>query len=448
MATLATTQRLESLEPLALSPIEAAFWRVEKNFAGAYRAVVLFRLDGCIQAGPLAAALRHLQYRHPKLRAMVAQADDGRLRYQFEPEPPPIPFEITDYAEHDLPWREETRRLLERGFPEAGPLAAVAILRCPTRATSDLLVMVHHAIADGLSAIMLVDDLLTEYARAEARVDLPPRPALQPVTAFRAKSSGGWLSRLWLLRRFMRLQRADRRSVRTPLPQAPGILPQSQWMHWVFSREDTHRLVRRCRKERTSLGGALVAAVCCGLMDCLPVGVGFFKCQFPLNVRESLEALAGRVTPEDLGCFVSIMNELYEVPRPPSFWSLARRAHQALQAFTRHGGPSFGYNMAAVASTGLFERAVPRLMASPHRVTLLANNYGVLNVRDAYGSLRPRECTLTFKNYEAGPSLVIQALVMGQRLNVGLVADGLDPAFWKRVHVAVHQRFATASIND
>ncbi len=448
MITRATTQRLDSLEPLPLSPIEGAFWRVEKNFDGAYRAVVLFRLDGCIQAGPLAAALRHLQCRHPKLRATVVQADDGHLRYQFEPEPPPIPFAITDYSEPDLPWREETRRLIERGFPEPGPLAAVVILRCPSRGASELLLMVHHAIADGLSAIMLVDDLLTEYARAEARVNLPPRPALPPVTAPRAKASGRWWSRLWLLRRFMRLQRADKGSRQTPLPQAPGILPQSQWMHWVFSPEDTYRLVRRCRKERTSLGGALVAAICCGLMDCLPVADGCFKCQFPLNVRESLEGPAGPVTPDDLGCFVSIMNELCELPRRPAFWSVARRAHQSLQVFTRHGGPSFAYNMAALASRGLFARAVPRLMASEQRVTLLANNYGVLNVKDAYGSLRPRECTLTFKNYSAGPSLVVQALVLGQRLNVGFVGDGLDPAFWERLHVAVHQRFAAAPDKD
>ncbi len=448
MATIATVQSLDRLEPLPLSPVEAAFWRVEKNFAGAYRAVVLFRLEGCIQAGPLAGALRHLQCRHPKLRATVVHTDNGPLRYQFEPEPPPIPFVITDYREPDLPWREETRSLLERGFPEAGPMAAVAVLRCPSRANSYLLLMVHHAIADGLSAIMLVDDLLTEYARAEGRVNLPPRPVLPPVTATRAKTSAKWWSRLWLLRRFMRLQRADSRSLQTPLPQAPGILPQSQWIHWVFSPEDTYRLVRRCRKERASLGGSLVAAVCCGLMDCLPIDAGCFKCQFPLNIRESLNGPAGPVAPDDLGCFVSIMNELCEVPQQAAFWSVARQAHKSLQVFMRHGGPPFAYNMAALASRDLFARAVPRLMASEQRVTLLANNYGVLNVKDAYGSLRPRECTLTFKNYAAGPSLVVQALVLGQRLNVGFVADGLDPAFWERLQVAVHQRFAAAPDND
>ena len=441
-----TLQTLEPLAPLLLSPIEGAFWQIEQNLAGAYRMVVLFRLDGCLRAGFLTEALRRLQCRHPKLRSIVVQEIDG-LRYQFEPQPPPIPFEIRDYSEGELPWRGETRRMLEGGFV-AGSLAALTVLRCPSRGCCDLLLMVHHAIADGLSAIMLVHDLLTEYARIESGADLPPRPGLSPITAAHAQSAAGWWDKFWLLRRFMRLQRQDRRRRQTALPHTRDITPQSQWVHWVFSRDATLRVIRRFRKEQTSLGGALVAAVCSGLMDCLAVPEGLFKCQFPLSVREALNGPAGPVTAQDLGCFVSIMNEFYEVPRKPEFWKLARHAHQALQNFVQHGGPSFGYNMAAVATTRLFRRAVPRLLVSDERVTLLANNYGVLNVADSYGSLRPRECTFIFKNYEHGPSLVAQGLVMGQRLNVGFVADGLDPAFWDRLHVAVHGHLQAASLDD
>ncbi len=446
--TLQQFTSFEPLEPLPVSPIEGSFWRIDENFDGAYRAVVLFRLDGCIVAELLAGALRHLQYRHPKLRAMVASGDDGRLMYHFDQTPPSIPFEIKDYDGQEFPWRAETRSLLQRGFPPGGPLASVTVLRSRLHNRSDLLLLLHHAIADGLSAIMLVDDLLAEYARAEGQPDAPPRPAAPAVTADRAKPSAGWAGRLWLLRRFMRMQRGDGSAGQTVLPRAHDIPPQSQWVHWVFSGEDTVRLVRRCRKEHSSLGGALVAATCGGLMDCLAIPTGLFKCQFPLNVREELEGSTGPVTPQDLGCFVSIMNEFYEVPRELKFWALARKAHRALEAFVRNGGPSFGYNMARVASRKLFRGLVPRLLVSRERVTLLANNYGVLNVKDVYGSLRPRECTLTFKNYEKGPSLVIQALVMGQRLNVSLAGDNLDPAFWERLHVAVRNQLQAVAGNS
>ena len=50
-------------------------------------------------------------------------------------------------------------------------------------------------------------------------------------------------------------------------------------------------------------------------MDCLSVPEAVFKCQFPLNLRDELVGPAGPLTVQDLGCFVSIMNEFYVVLR-------------------------------------------------------------------------------------------------------------------------------------
>jgi hypothetical protein len=303
---------------------------------------------------------------------------------------------------------------------------------------------------------MLVDDLLTEYAKAEAKVEAPPGPGLPVVTVTRAKPSGGFRGRLRLFRRFLQLKREEGRSPLTSLPEARDIPPQSQWVHWVFSREETLRLVRRCRKEQTSLSGALVAAACCGLWDCLPASEVLFKWQIPFNVRESLEGPAGPVTAHDLGCFVSNMNGLVRITDQPAYWDVARRANHELQTFMQQGGPSFGYNTASffyglsVALAQLFTGRVRKMKpATNQRETLLATHYGVLSIRDTYGSLRPRECTLMFKNEITGPSLIMEALVLGQRLNVGFAADDLDPRFWEQLHVAVRKHLdAAVSVGD
>jgi hypothetical protein len=68
----------------------------------------------------------------------------------------------------------------------------------------------------------------------------------------------------------------------------------------------------------------------------------------------------------------------------------------------------------------------------------------VLNLREAYGSLRPQACTVTLKNDTIGPSTLFEALVIGQRLNISFVADCLDPAFWEQLQVAVRQRLDAA----
>jgi len=195
--------------------------------------------------------------------------------------------------------------------------------------------------------------------------------------------------------------------------------------------------VRRCRHEQTSVAGVIVAAVCCGLKDCLPADNPVFKVQIPFDLRDELLGPDGAPTGDDLGSFVSLMNEYYELRGESDFWNVARQAHENVQEFVRRGGPSFYYNLLTMISERLVARPVFASMRSHARVTLLATNYGVLNIRDAYGTLRPRACTLVLKNDAIGPSLVIEALVMGHRLNLGLAADGLVPEFWTRLAAAV-----------
>jgi Condensation domain len=445
-----TLQPIESADPVLLGPVESYFWRYDKDLSGAGRIIVLLRLDGCIEADLLTAALDRLQRRHPKLRASIASGADGLLRYQFDRIPPPIPFEIIDCYEAETSWRETTRRLLEMDLPPGGPLAAFTVLRDRSRNRSEVFLTAPHAISDGMSGIVIMDELLTEYSKVEANPDLPPSPALPAVSPSRAKPSGGWRRNVRLLRRFVQLQREERRSPVTLLPESRDIPSCSQWMHWVFSREETLRLVRRCRQERASLNGVLVAAACCGLRDCLPGPEVTFKWQLPFNVRESLEGPSGPITAQDLGCFIANMNGLVKISAPQPFWDVARRAHQDLQLFIEEGGPSFGYNVASflyglkVATNRLFRRPLPKTEPSPLRETLLASNYGVLSMRDVYGSLRPQECTLIFKNEMTGPSLVMEGLVLGQRLNIGFSANDLNPTLWDQLHVAVRRHLDAA----
>src|SRR2546425_7798059 len=108
------------------------------------------------------------------------------------------------------------------------------------------------------------------------------------------------------------------------------------------------------------------------------------------------------------------MNEYYELRRESDFWDVARRAHRNVQEFIRTGGPSFYHNLFTMISKRLVLRPVVASIRTKTRVTLLATNYGVVNIRDAYGTLRTRGCTLILKNDVVGPSLIIEALVMGQ----------------------------------
>jgi hypothetical protein len=282
---------------------------------------------------------------------------------------------------------------------------------------------------------------------------LPALPSLPVLSVKRAKySSGRWLNRFWLLNRFRRMLQTESQVPLTQLPEARNVPLLSQWEHWVFPTEETVALIRCCRKQQISISGILVAATFCGLMDCLskPGEEVLFKWQVPFNIRKLLAGPSCPVTDQDLGCFVSTIKGLVRITERPSFWDVARSADQDLQTAIERGGPSFSYNVSSrvfdlrMAYFRLLRKPVPAAQHAKARETLLATNYGVIDLLDTYGSLHPRECTLMFRNDICGPYLAMEALVMGQRLNIGFAAHGLDPKFWERLRRVVRGYFEVA----
>ena len=391
----------------------------------------MFRLEGYIQDQIFGAALDHLQRRHPKLRAEVIRGQDRRLCYNFSGAAQPLRFEVKDYDGKECHWREEARRLLQIPISAVGPFVAFSVLKNRELNRSVLVMSGHHAIVDGMSAMMLVDDLLTEYARLDAQSSEGARPPLQPVSVARAQEAAGWKDRWWLLRRFMRLRIEERRARQTALPESSSLQPVPQWEHWVFSPEETFLLMQRCRQEKVSLAGALVSAVYCGLMNCMPASEAWFKSQIPFSLRESAEGPAGKVSAYDVGCFVSQMNEFHCVAKPLDYWGLARFTRNSILGFVNKGGPALCYNLTAMAERKLFTQSAAKVTPpAGERPTLLVTNYGTVRMGETYGSLRMQEAMTTFNTFPDGPSLAMAALTMGERLNVVFAAGNLEPAFW------------------
>ncbi len=430
---------VESPGPVLLSPCEGYFWRMEERLPGSHRNAAFFQLDGFIEESLFNAAVDHLQQRHPKLRAEVVRGADGRLRYDSGRVAPPIVREIKDYEGQECSWREETRRLLQLPIPDGVPFVAFTVFRNRELNKSVLIVATHHAIADGTSSMMLVDDLLTEYARIEEQSPAPPRPARELVSVARANETANWRNRWWLMRRFIGLRLEERRARQTRLPESAELQPDPQWEHWCFTREQTSTLVRRCRQEKASLLGAQVAAAYCSLIKCLPDSEALFRSQIPFNVRESTDGPAGKISAYDAGCFVSHMNEFHRVTKQTQFWDLARATTQSVIGFFYNGGPSLAYNLTALTEKQMLMQTASRLMPfEQKRPTMLVTNFGNFPMGEVYGSLRARGGITTFNNFVNGPSLGMAALTMGGRLNVGFSAHKLEPAFWRQLSQEFH----------
>ena len=412
---------------IPLGPWEELFCSFYDAFESAGMGGIVFRLRGRIEADPLRIALEGLQSRHPKLRVQITRARDGRRYFALSGSPKPIPFEIRDYETEALPWQEECSRIMAEALdPAVDPLAKLLVLRNRASERCDVIFVAHHAIVDGLSALRLVQDLLEYYEETERNGSPGQVSSLPFVMVSRARTTGSILERLTLLARLLRQRRANRRRDWTFLPRENDVAPHRLWSRSVLSEKATLDLVRRCRKEKTTIYGALFAAAACALKVMLPQGRARFKCRFPIDIRGKLTGPAGPVTEHDLGNFISGYEKIYTVDDSPSFWALAREAHQDVQAFSAAGGPALLYN--------LMRWAKPNLSQGIHkRGTLFVTNYGVVGLRGRYGELIVEEGSTVFRHDRFGPSLMIQTLTIQRRLNLSFSIVDVSEEFWQRL---------------
>ncbi len=398
-----------SSDAIPLGAMDNLFCAWHDAFDGAGMGAAVMGVRGHIEHEILEAALGNLQLRHPKLRARIIKSADGRRFFDFPTTPSPIPVEFKDYETDSLSWQEELNRLMNPKLdPTVEPLCRGLVLRSRTRPWCYLIILLHHGIADGLSLFRVVNDLLKYYEDAEQHRDKKTVSSLPIVVVHRARQSSHWLRQLALLAHLFRKRRDIRKEMWTSLPHDDSVPPHHLWAHHVFSEQETLALARRCRKEKTTVSGALFAAASCGLIALLPQRNARFKCRFPIDVRGKLEGSNGPVTEDDLGCFVSPYENVYTLDKTSSFWDVARQADSDTKTFVAAGGPSLLYNLARLYK--------PPLSSKKHkRGTLHIGNYGVIWIRDSYGTLNVEECATLYKS---GPSLSLIAIMIQQRMNL------------------------------
>jgi hypothetical protein len=318
----------------ALNEIEYFNWCVGQP----YNMVLVVQLRGELTADQLRAALDKAQRRHPLLTVNTQPGPDG-LPWFSSVGVAPIPLAVVEEAEPEAAQRLAERELtatFDRDQPGASrlPLMRVAWLRPRDPARPAALVFTaQHVIADGLSMLYLVRDLLhfidepdaaVEVLDAPARADdlFPPRLRRRIPTTPRRFHLALALARIYVRLRF---------GSRPPPPRQPTQRHRS----WELSPDQTARLRARCRHEQVSVQ----AAICTALLPAF----GFVHT--PVNLRPFLARPLG----ESVGLFVGSADVGMKVRPGRGFWENARRFHRRLQ---RSLADPFGIYR-------LFSKAVP-----------------------------------------------------------------------------------------
>ena len=308
MATITQPHRVNLARPLGA--LEHFFSLVDQHRSVHFSMAA--HVEGSTTISGWRAALDELQERHPLLSVGI-DAKNGTPHFRRVPNAT-IPLRVARNTSLSN-WPQEIANELATPFdPRQAPLLRSVLIQ--SEGESVFILTAHHSIADGLSVAYAVRDVLQALS-GETLELLSPMPAQEPLVYM---SQGG-------------SDTLDCPAQSAPPPEGRpigfralnGSLPNVDALR--LTPEFTSKLVERSRKERTTVHGALCAALTLAGREVssnwtsAPVRI-----LSPFNMRKQLGI------GEDCGLFVWAGIVPVEPNAHAGFWDLARYAKNVLMS--------------------------------------------------------------------------------------------------------------------
>ncbi len=396
----------------ALSPLERALWKTD--LAAPLNFTTIAKVEGPLSDAALRAGLQQLQARHPHLRERIEDGhfvEDEGLRLELRTS--------------EASWEHEVERELNAHitqslarFVKASPLPRRGEGQGEGSRTTHLLITLHHSIGDGMSGVLLMRDWLRAASGAQldaledpGAVDhlLPKTPGIAAQArllgddAWRMVKSG----RVLRLRRDVHRYAYERRVRVTPV---------------VLERELVSALTGRARAERTTVHGALSAAMLLGLLHDAGRAKAGAMFGSPVNLRATVGA------GEALGFYVSMLSFRGALRASASLWEVAREVRRSIDGhLARKADVSMlkllpfmwdlidGDEIAPRALVEGWEKVLP--------TTSGLTNLGRLAVETQYGAVRLEEL-----HFAANPSALGEFLATATSLHGRLFWNFIWPS--------------------
>src|ERR1700756_179958 len=150
-------------EVRALGAREQMFWLMNQKHP--VHLTVTAEVKGITKVQSWRDALDALQKRHPILSTTIKRNDEGQPAL-YQVDAAPIPLRVVDGSMQER-WELELDREMALPFtPEQAPLIRTVLIHKPQSAV--LILVAHHAIADGMSLVFLIRDLLQVLSRRQS----------------------------------------------------------------------------------------------------------------------------------------------------------------------------------------------------------------------------------------------------------------------------------------
>jgi len=322
------------------------------------------QIEGSTSISAWRTSLGKLQERHPLLSVAI-EFNNGSAPYFGAVRNAPIPLRV---IVGPTGWQTEVARELATPFdPERAPLAR-AVLMHGERGSAFILTT-HHSIADGLASAYAIRDLFRLLA-GENLERLPTIPPLGPHVSIsqHAPNDTG--------------QPEAPQEARAVTFRTACGLPSVEALS--LTPEMTRTLIERARKERTTVHGALCAAVVlAGRESSADWSDSPVRVMTPFNLRNELGI------GEDCGLYVWAASVSLNPRTPADFSEIARFAKSSLaekQSLRRVAKELEGLEQAM--NSGIDVLGAAQVFAQVLPFELLLTNLGKLSVQFDTGSLR------------------------------------------------------------
>lgn len=348
--------------------------------ANSFHVVTIGRILGPLSEEIVRLALDCIQDRHPRLNSrIVGDLDDLR----FETGAKKIPLRVV-WKLNSEQWQEILLEELNTKIESSEVLLRAVLVKAESEnSASHLIITIHHAITDGLSSIRLYSELLTychKIASGEPIAPVPSLRVLPPVDELLPASTKGFRGNINNLLFLLRLQlkqlghRPETLSFEKTVPieiRRCGIVCRQ------LDAEITQQLIKRCRQEKTTVQGALGAAMMFAAAKKIRAENKtdmYLSCRSAVDLRIRLKPA---VRDENMGMLISSVTSFHSINT--SFWELARDVKQQLEVSLRRGD--------IFSEVLMYRKIAEFLLARSNQVpvTVGVTNVGRVNIPRVYG---------------------------------------------------------------
>jgi NRPS condensation-like uncharacterized protein len=380
---------------------------------GSISFVVVAHLSGVLDEHIIESALGLLSQKHPLLRTrIIIEGDCPKFTSE---DVPPIPLRVETRQNNDQ-WLFEAEKELNNPLPwSTGPMVR-AVLLTSEKAT-DILVRFQHVVGDGMSGMYLMQHLLQivgEITRGEQPViqPLPERPPVEEllptggVNEFikTAALAGKQLTHI-LVKRPKRLPKDG---------DAPPAERSTHVVHHMLSAKETESLITECRRESTTVHGAVCAALLKAAANQMftPSNGGpvTMNCMSAVNLRPFLDPPVG----EEVGFYASMVITGHKIKKNTEFWDLARSVRKAVHGSIDSGEPFvFVSLLDKLTPKKANPRDFSRRASEIYPAALMVTNLGLLDAHEDCSPLELENVHFAISN-KAVPDIFGAAVVTYQ----------------------------------